>query len=435
MKEIFALAKKDLCLLLRDKAGFIFAFIFPLVYAVFFGMVFSNMGAKTTSKMEIAVVDEDATEESQAFVRSLQSSAEIKVTPATMEEAINSVRRGQRVAYLILPSGFGAQREGLIWGDPPTITVGTDPSRQAESAMLHGLLIKCMFENIQSTFEDQRLLASRLDVWIANVRAADHLDPAWRGTVELALTLLRKLAPNSEPSATAKAELAPTLSPVPVSAGRWQPIIVNNQNVARHGRPTITSYAWTFPQGIIWGVMGCSAAFGISLVIERNGGTLVRLRMAPMKRWRIVAGKAFACFVTTLGMMVALLLLAAFAFDVRPNSLWLLAAATIATDFAFVGIMMLLATMGKTEQSAGGIGWSVLLVMAMIGGGMVPSIFMPSWMQTVSHFSPVKWGINVLEGALWRGFSPSEMAIPCAILTAIGLACFALGVRVFRWTE
>jgi ABC-2 type transport system permease protein len=66
---------------------------------------------------------------------------------------------------------------------------------------------------------------------------------------------------------------------------------------------------------------------------------------------------------------------------------------------------------------------------------MIPLFVMPSWMQTVSNASPVKWGILALEGATWRGFSASEMALPVGVLLGVGVAGFALGVRLFRSGE
>ena len=97
--------------------------------------------------------------------------------------------------------------------------------------------------------------------------------------------------------------------------------------------------------------------------------------------------------------------------------------------------MMLLSVLGKTEQAAGGIGWAVLLVMAMTGGGMIPLMFMPGWLRTVSHISPVKWAILSMEGAIFRGFSIQEMMLPCGILVGMGVLCFAIGVRAFQWVQ
>ena len=127
----------------------------------------------------------------------------------------------------------------------------------------------------------------------------------------------------------------------------------------------------SFPQGILWGFLGCTAAFGISLVVERSRGTLIRLYMAPISRGQVLAGKGLACFITTVLMATLLMGIGRLVFDVRPTSIPLLALAICSCALCFVGIMMLLSVLGRTEAAAGGIGWSVLLVLSMFGGGMV----------------------------------------------------------------
>jgi ABC-2 type transport system permease protein len=102
---------------------------------------------------------------------------------------------------------------------------------------------------------------------------------------------------------------------------------------------------------------------------------------------------------------------------------------------SFVGVMMLLSVLGKTERAASGIGWAVLLVFAMIGGGMLPLFFMPDWLKALSSISPIKWGILALEGAIWRDFSFGELLQPYLILSGFGLVSFFIGVRLFRWSE
>jgi ABC-2 type transport system permease protein len=66
----------------------------------------------------------------------------------------------------------------------------------------------------------------------------------------------------------------------------------------------------------------------------------------------------------------------------------------------------------------------------MFGGGMVPLLFMPPFMRTLSNASPVKWSILALEGAIWRGFSFSEMLLPCGILLTIGAFGLAIGTMM-----
>ena len=64
--------------------------------------------------------------------------------------------------------------------------------------------------------------------------------------------------------------------------GEWQPLKITKKDVARVYDGPRNPFDITFPQGVIWGLIGCAMSFGISLVTERTHGTLVRLRMAPL---------------------------------------------------------------------------------------------------------------------------------------------------------
>lgn len=187
-----------------------------------------------------------------------------------------------------------------------------------------------------------------------------------------------------------------------------------------------------FPSAVLWALIGCAACFAISLVAERTGGTYVRLRASPLTRHDLLLGKALACLIASLGVTTLLTLLGAVFFGVQIASVPKLVLALLATSLCFVGITMALSVFGKSEQAVAGAGWATLLVMAMLGGGMVPLSLMPEWLTELSHISPVKWGILALEGASWRTFSFGELALPCAVLLAIGAVSFLAGVLVMR---
>lgn len=215
----------------------------------------------------------------------------------------------------------------------------------------------------------------------------------------------------------------------------FEPVRVNRRDVSRQasGMPR-SSYDITFSQGIAWALIGAAAAFGISLVTERTKGTLTRLRIAPISLTHVLLGKGAACLITTVTVAGVMLVIARLAFNVRPDSVPLLVLALTSSALCFVGIMMLLAVLGKTEAAAGGIGWAVLLLMSMVGGGMVPLMAMPAWMHPLSNISPVKWAIRAHEGAIWRGYSLTEMLLPCGVLLGVGLVAFFAGSLVFRRT-
>ena len=83
---------------------------------------------------------------------------------------------------------------------------------------------------------------------------------------------------------------------------------------------------------------------------------------------------------------------------------------------------LLVASLGKSENQSRGLSVLAVLRMSMLGGAWFPTWLMPKFMQTVSLFVPVRWGVDGFDGALWRGSSLAELLTPVA-----GLVAFAAG--------
>jgi len=433
MRKIVALAAKDIQVLMHDPAAVFFTCFFPLAVAIFFGSIFAGVGGGQTSAMNVAVVDEDGTEGSRAFAQTLRDSPEVNVldavrgeadawVPLTRRDATDMVRRGKALAYVILPPGFGEARERMFWGEPPKIETGIDPSRKAEAAMLQGVLTRHLFEGMQEFFSDPAKMREQMQ----------------EGRRQLKEVPAEELGFDRELLLRFFDDLERFMEEMPErdgTFGGWQPMEMEVKDVAFEWEGPTSSYHITFPQGVIWAMLACAATFGVSLVVERTSGTLQRLRAAPIGRWHILAGKSLACFVVTVLVCALVFAVGAIGFGVRPHSVGLLALAVVCSATCFVGMMMGCSVLGKTERSAAGFGWAIMLTMAMLGGASMPLVFMPGWMKAVSSFSPVRWAIYSLEGAVWRGFGLGEMLLPCGILVGAGMLFYALGVAAFRWVH
>ena len=108
---------------------------------------------------------------------------------------------------------------------------------------------------------------------------------------------------------------------------KLQPLAVEARAVAQERRGPRRSFEFTFPQGMLWGLIACAANFAISLVKERSSGTMGRLLTAPLTRRQILLGKALGCFVAMLAVETLLVAIGVVGFGVRPTSWPLLAAA------------------------------------------------------------------------------------------------------------
>ncbi len=432
MMQIFTLAAKDIKLMVRDKAGFFFTFIFPIIIAVLFGSVFSSGGGTRT--FTVLAVDEDNTGPSAEFLETLNNASEINITKSERTGAEESVRKGKYVAFVALKKGFGEASEKVFFGGPPEIEIGVDPSRKAEAAMLQGILLKYGSERFQNAFSDSDKMHSSVSSAKKSLADDGSLSEPMRNNLDRLYTDLDRFFVKEKELNTEISDESSSSENLGM-ADVMKPLSINVTDVAREKTGPTNAYYVSFPQGILWGILSVAATFGLSIVIERTRGTMQRLRMAPVSLGHILAGKALACFISIIGVSIILLLLAYIVFKVVPASILMIAMAVTASAVAFTGIMVLLSVLGKTERAVGGVGWSVLLVMSMIGGGMVPLIFMPEWMQRIGAISPIKWAIISLEGALWRNFSLQEMLLPCNILVCTGVITFLLGVVVIRKRE
>lgn len=421
MSPILALAGKDLRLLFRNRGHLFFAFGWPVVMALFFGLIFGGGGK--SGAVPVVVVDEDGTPASMALVDRLRRTEGLEVVLGSRQEAERLVREGKRSGAVVVPRGYGEASERLFHGEPRKVEIALDPSHAAEGAMLEGLVTGAAMQSFQQLFDDPSLGRKMVERSLSDLRQGSPAGSE-RVSLERFLGELDVFLGSSPGRAAGEAGGG--------SGGKWTPLVVEKRQLGTERVGPRTAFEVTFPQGVLWGIIGCALGFALSLVTERTHGTLRRLQMSPLSRGHVLAGKALACF-ASIALVEALLFAVGRAFfGVRPSSWALLALAGLSVALAFVGIMMVVAVAGRTEQSAGGLGWAVMMPLTMVGGGMVPLFVMPRWMQAVGTVSPVKWGILALEGAIWRGFGLAEMLLPCGVLAAVGLAGFAIGARLFR---
>ncbi len=431
MHAILAIAAKDLRLLVRDKTAFFFVFVFPLIIGILFGYIFSGGSSDGPSGVKVAIVDLDHTAASRAFASALASESALTITPVeTQAAAEDMVRAGTMTASVVLPSGFESALLRIFEGDGAPIIVAIDPSRQMESGIIEGLVTAAGFRTLASAFTDTRQSLALIERSRHALDADTEAPTASRRLIEMLLYSAENVVRDRGKARAAAGDNAVVPGEAPASG--FNPIRVDVQSVARQTSGPRSGFEITFPQASAWGIVGVVMGFGLSIVSERSSGTLSRLLMAPVSRWHVIAGKALGCFIGSLIVQVALFAIGIVFFHIRPDSYPLLALAIVCGCFGFVGVMMLLAVLGRTAAASQGIARAALLVLALVGGAGVPLFVMPRFMQLIAGASPFKWLILATEGALWRGSSLAEMAMPCGILVGVGVIGLILGALLFR---
>lgn len=438
--EVIAIAIKDLRLLARDRMNFFFTFIFPMIFAVLFGMIFGgNGGGGGKSGVPIAVLNEDGGRSATEFVQDLGKDDSLQVTSvATRAEGEAMVRKGDASACVVVPKGYSSS--GLFSGTASKLEVLVDPSRSAEGGLLQGKLMEIAFRGISRSFTDRPRMLEMLSDARGRVGAMTDLNPAQRTAFEGMFGAADELQKQLDDEDEKKSSADGAKTDESDSGTSWTPVKIDIHELAPKevtGQPK-SSFQISFTQSVVWGLVGCVAAFVSSLASERQQGTLGRLMSSPLAGWQVLTGKALACFVSCVVVQTSLLVLVMLfaklierkAFIVGDWSM--LIVSILVTSGAFTGIMMAFAGFTKSEASAGGLARAVMLVLAMIGGGTVPLFLLPSWMQKVSSFNPFRWAVIALEGGVWRGMTWGEMMLPLGVLVALTVVGFSVGVFGMR---
>ncbi len=431
---IIALAIKDLRLLMRDRLNCFFTFLFPVIIAILFGLIFSGGGDDgDKGGVPLAVVNEDGGKASLEFIGDLKKDSALDVTDTATREAGEAlVRKGSASACVVVPKGFS--NNGLFAGRATELEVLVDPARAAEAGLLQGKLTQIAFQGMSRMFTDRSRMLDTLKDSRERIDATPGLSPsqrsAFEGMFSSADTLQDELSKDAAPAGDASGENGESggglgFSPVNITVHELAPKDVT-------GQPK-SSFQISFAQAVVWGLVGCVAAFVASLAAERQQGTLGRLLGSPLAGWQVLAGKALACFTSCVLVQVILLVVVmAIARLIEHKAFivgnWPMLFVTILiASAAFTGIMMAFATISRTEAAGAGLARAVLLVLAMIGGGSVPLFMLPRWMQTASGISPFRWAVLALEGSVWRGMTMQEMMLPLGVLLGVAVVGFALG--------
>ena len=426
MRSILDIAMKDLKLLFRDKAAMFFLLLFPILMGVFFGFIYKDMGKKSAGGLHIAIVDDDQSEMSKKFVDILKNNENITVVESSLEEAKQKIRNKKLAGVVVVTPGFG-ENAGLLWSDQPAkIRIGKDPSRAAATGMLNGYVMEAVGQLIPERLSNVNSLRSSIEKQQESIKKNPDTPAATKlvlGTMfSSMMTFFEDLdAVQENQSNSGNEDAGPGFQLAEVET--FDAFAKSNSVSSR----VKSGWDISFPAAILWGVMGCASGFAISLVRERSRGTLMRLQSSPISNGQLIAGKGLACYLAILG-VVALMITLGVILGMRPEQPLMLVISAMFIAFCYVGIMMAMSALGNSEEAVGGAGWAINVVFAMFGGGMIPLLFLPSFMKTLSNYSPVAWSILSLEGAIYRGFGIEQFVKPWAILFAMGFIGFAIGI-------
>ena len=173
---------------------------------------------------------------------------------------------------------------------------------------------------------------------------------------------------------------------------------------------------------------------GAAMAREKERGTIEQLIVCPLSVAEIMAPKALAMgLVILLGTTVALFAVLGAIFHIpMRGSLTLFFAVTVLHIATTAALGLLAATLARNLVQMGMLTVLLYVPILFLSGVWTPPEAMPSWMQTITHLSPLHYYVEAAFGILFRGETAWQLRESIGGLSLLGLVLGALGLTQFR---
>lgn len=377
--KTLTIAANSLRRLFRDRSNIFFVFVLPIVLILVLGLVFgSGFGSR------VAVVVPAGDDRAREMLDVIASSTVFETVESNDEDdARQRLRRNEVDAVIVIPVGYS---ERLDNGEQ--VEIGYFATASAGGIDVQAVVDAAVVE------QGSRIRAAR---FAANAAGTD--------------------------TATALATADAVQSGLPVVD-----VVVEGDTADDSSTGADSGAA----QQLLLFMFLTALTSSTALIQSRRLGVSERMFSTPTTAGTIVRGETLGRFLVVMLQGVFIIFAAGVLFDISwgdPVGAMLVVSAFALTG---TGAGMLLGSTFSTEQQAGGVAIFGALMLAALGGSMVPLEVFPDTMVAVAHLTPHAWGNDAFSELILHGGGVPDIAVELTVLTLYGLALVLIAAVIFR---
>lgn len=410
MTALLATIKKEILLLLRDVHGLFLLFVMPMAFIVIMSLALQNQFAKNAdsgSAITVLLDNQSNNEAATSVIKLLQQRQMFSWHVTDSASASEKIRRDEAAFLLALSEKSGELHADIL------VAPATNPQIEA----------------IFTATVAEAMSKQRIETLLRSIRMKQALSHTFSTTNDLSTNNDFSMADDGIDETTLNS------NPVTVSYSyqKNQTISVQSSSV----RPS--SVQQSVPAWLVFAMFFSVVPLANTLISERQHGTLRRLRTLPVSPVLPIIGKLIPYFVINqiqvlLMLWVGVYLMPLFNADslTLGHSLGGLALMSIALSVAALGYGILIAVIARTADQAATLGGVGNILLAALGGVMVPRFVMPETMQRIADFSPMAWGLEGFLDIFLRNGNVLDVLPEAGSLFALGATTITLALTLFR---
>lgn len=178
----------------------------------------------------------------------------------------------------------------------------------------------------------------------------------------------------------------------------------------------------------------CAMMTSISIVREKEKGTMEVLLVSPVRPLMVIIAKAVPYLVLAFGILITILLMARFVLGVplAGSLFWILAVSTLYILLA-LSLGLLISNVAQTQLVALLLSAMVLLMpVVMLSGMLFPVESMPQVLQWLAAVVPPRYYIEAMRKLMIMGVGIGEVAREVAVLAGMTVVLLAIALKKFN---
>ena len=406
----------------RDRVAQSLTFALPIVFFSIFASVFGGQGSGT-SRIRIAVVDEDHSDLSSRIIEGLKKETGLRVRTGVNDDGTGTldrvggeklVREGDVPVTVVIPRGLGANfASSGFGGGGPSIELLADVSDKIAPQMILGLLQK-----VTMTVAPDLMMQGGLSQF---EKHAGALTDQQRTAVQAWLPTLKQQSTSTATPGDGAAPMGVGVKVVDVMA-----------STSRRGS-LVSFYAAGI--GVMFLLFSAVGGAGAALLEEVEAGTFERVLSTRIGMTGLLLGKWLFLALIGAAQLVVMFLWGALMFKLPLFShLGGFAVMTAVTAAAAAALGLVLATLAKSRGQLQGFSTILILTMSALGGSMFPRFLMTETMQKFGLLTFNGWALDGYLKVFWRELPILQLwpqVLVLLILTVVFLSLARVLAR--RW--
>ena len=382
MFKLGATILKDIRVLWRDKPGITLMFVMPIMLVI----VVTNIQNSTfqlvsKNKLPILVNNRDTGQAGKQMVSTINKIGMFKVLTISGNQSEKQMSGAMHVQDALL---------GVVIPSDFSVKVAAKAKSIAGKALksfgLEGDTVKQAGDVDPLTMYYNPVLQESLRLSVdGGIRSALQLVESRETLRSLYFSINEKPLPQSLEDEMLNNKT--TINEIAVSKGGTR----INPNATQHNVP-----AWT-----IFAMFFVIMSLGVSVVREKISGSFIRLKTLPTNYVVAILSKQITYLGVTLLQAVVIFSIGIWLFPLMnlpalnlPSDMLALTVVTVVTGWCAVSYAICVGVFSETQEQVNGFGAISIVILAALGGLMVPSFAMQGFFKNAANFSPMHWSLE-----------------------------------------